>query len=153
MDYTTFLFLTSLCLASSPWVASGLQWDWGLRLGLCGVPPLSSRGWILTQSVNGTAHGPSLVLYTPAVSFTDCTGIVGGLRIEESKPDMKVNGHGNTCPLYTLVLYSPAVCSWIGLRFWDCIWIAWGFRIVLNWHKVSLLIVGLYKIGLDYTPF
>ena len=64
---------------------------------------------ILLQSVNGTAHGPSLVLYTPAVSFTDCTGIVGGLRIEESEPDMKVNGHGITCSLYTPVLYSPNV--------------------------------------------
>ena len=82
----------------------------GLHKGwMCGVPPLSGRGWILTQSVNGTAHGPSLVLYTPAVSFTDCTGIVGGLRIEESEPDMKVNGHGITCSLYTPVLYSPYV--------------------------------------------
>ena len=95
---------------------------------MCGVPPLSGRGWILTQSVNGTAHGPSLVLYTPAVSFTDCTGIVGGLRIEESKPDMKVNR--NTCPLYTLVLYSPARplsnCS----RIVGGLWIALGLKIL-----------------------
>ena len=36
---------------------------------------------ILLQSVNGTAHGPFLVLYTPAVMFTDCIGIAKGLMI------------------------------------------------------------------------
>ena len=36
---------------------------------------------ILTQSVNETAHGPALVLYTPAVTFTNCVGIAKGWRI------------------------------------------------------------------------
>ena len=36
---------------------------------------------ILLQSVNGTAHGPFLVLYSPAVSFIDCTWIAVALRI------------------------------------------------------------------------
>ena len=36
---------------------------------------------ILLQSVNGTAHGLPLVLYTPAVSFADCCGIAVGLMI------------------------------------------------------------------------
>ena len=36
---------------------------------------------ILTQPVNETAHGPALVLYTPAVTFTNCIAIAKGWRI------------------------------------------------------------------------
>ena len=39
------------------------------------------RDTILLQSVNGTAHGPVLVLYSPAVLFVDCAGIAKGWRI------------------------------------------------------------------------
>ena len=39
------------------------------------------RDTILAQLVNGTAHRPPLVLYTPAVSSSYCGGIAGGLGI------------------------------------------------------------------------
>ena len=40
-------------------------------------------------------------------------------------------------PTYTLVLYSPAVCSPIGVGFRDCIRIVWGFWITL-WFCLAM---------------
>ena len=55
---------------------------------------------IRLQLVNGTAHGLPLVLYTPAVTFTDCTGIAVRFRI--------VSGLVRLCQ-------NSAVGIWLGL--------------------------------------
>ena len=57
-----------------------LRIETGLRLHMNPGAILEPAA-ILLQSVNGTAEGPVLVLYTPAVLFIDCTGIAVGLGI------------------------------------------------------------------------
>ena len=50
-------------------------------VGLCDTGAILDPAAILVQSVNETAHGPALVLYTPAVSSIDCAGIAKGWQI------------------------------------------------------------------------
>ena len=57
-----------------------LKIETGLRLHMNPGAILEPAA-ILLQSVNRTAHGTALVLYTPAVMFIDCTGIAVGLGI------------------------------------------------------------------------
>ena len=52
-----------------------------LKVAVVNPGAILDHDTILLQSVNGTAHGLPLVLYTPAVSFIDCTGIAVALRI------------------------------------------------------------------------
>ena len=50
-------------------------------VGFCDTGAILDPAAILVQSVNETAHGPALVLYTPAVSSIDCAGIAEGWQI------------------------------------------------------------------------
>ena len=85
-----------------------LRIETGLRLHMNPGAILEPAA-ILLQSVNGTANGPVLVLYTPAVTFTDCTRIAVRFRI--------VSGLVRLC-------HNSAVAD--GLRWSDCagIWLA-----------------------------
>ena len=53
---------------------------------------ISRSSEISLQSVNGTADRPALVLYSPAVTSTDCTGIAMGLWIAAGLHSFAIRG-------------------------------------------------------------
>ena len=93
-----------------------LRIETGLRLHMNPGAILEPAA-ILLQSVNGTANGPVLVLYTPAVLFVHCAGIAKGSRIA-SRLRISVKGLRCFCGECYATEKSPRELSpfWVDFR-------------------------------------